>query len=93
MDVSGGLYADADAAIRTPFLQQTAKDVRQDEEPKCPVRISAHRLALAISGVQNSLAPEKTIRSVWTGFAPVSQSGQQGIDELKRQTTSLWRSI
>jgi aspartate-semialdehyde dehydrogenase len=89
VDLSSALEDEAQAAIRSPWVERESGRLPAPELQPGPVVVAhpaAVVLGLLLLRLQNSGA---TKRAVATVFEPASEHGQKGIDELHEQTVNL----
>lgn len=89
IDLSYALEDDADAVVRSPWVErQLGVGLVPELQPKAAV--TAHPasivLAMLLLRVQKAAALRRVIAAV---FEPASEHGQKGMDELHQQTVSL----
>jgi aspartate-semialdehyde dehydrogenase len=79
-----------DARLRAPFVESEALESDRDEESDSTVHVIAHPAAIALGLFLRRLHAHDPIRrSVIQIFAPASEHGTHGVDELQQQTISL----
>ena len=89
VDLSYALEDDADAVVRSPWVErQLGHGVVPELQPKAAVTAHPASIVLAILLLRAQKAG--AVRSVAaTVFEPASEHGQKGMDELHQQTVSL----
>ncbi len=89
VDLTYALEQDADAMVRSPWIERQLGQPLVPELQPGPV-VTAHPasvvLALLMLRVQKA---SKVVRSSATVFEPASEHGQKGMDELHQQTVNL----
>ncbi|MFZ0804408.1 MAG: Asd/ArgC dimerization domain-containing protein [Terriglobales bacterium] len=89
VDLSYALEDDADALVRSPWIERQLGQPLVPELQPGPV-VTAHPasvvLALLLLRVQKA---GKVVRASATVFEPASEHGQKGMDELHQQTVNL----
>ncbi len=85
VDVSGALEEEPSARLRAPMVESAAP-------PASPgIQVIAQAAAIALALFLKRLAGAQEIRRVVVViFEPASERGQSGIDELQKQTASLF---
>ncbi|MEO7143087.1 MAG: Asd/ArgC dimerization domain-containing protein [Bryobacteraceae bacterium] len=85
IDLAGALEDRPEARLRAPGVEPAAL-----KGATAPLHVIAHPAAIALAMFFERLSQRHTIsRSVVHVFEPASERGQQGIDELHKQTVSL----
>lgn len=81
-----------DARLRAPMVEASAEDQNEDIEAAATMRVHviAHPAAIALALFLRRLhARDAIARSVIQIFAPASEQGAEGVEELQQQTVSL----
>ena len=88
IDLTGALEDLPDARLRAPLVEPA--DGEDQEEYDSPVQVIAHPAAIALALFLRRLHSIEPIRaSVIQIFAPASEHGTAGVEELQGQTVSL----
>ena len=88
IDLTGALEDRPDARLRAPLVEPT--DDEDAENYDSPVQVIAHPAAVALALFLRRLNSIEPIRaSVIQIFAPASEHGTAGVEELQGQTVSL----
>jgi aspartate-semialdehyde dehydrogenase len=89
IDLSAALEDEAQAAVRSPWVERESGQIPAPELQPGPVVVAhpaAVVLAILLLRLQNSGAIKRVVATV---FEPASEHGQKGIDELHEQTVNL----
>lgn len=89
IDLSAALEDEAQAAVRSPWVERESGHIPAPELQPGPVVVAhpaAVVLAILLLRLQNSGAIKRVVATV---FEPASEHGQKGIDELHEQTVNL----
>jgi aspartate-semialdehyde dehydrogenase len=79
-----------EARLRAPVLEPEAAEAVEEEEAEATVQMIAHPAAIALALFLRRLHMHDPIRrSVVQIFAPASEHGAAGVEELQNQTVSL----
>jgi aspartate-semialdehyde dehydrogenase len=86
IDLTGAAEERPDARLRAPLVESE----EDPEELDCAVQVIAHPAAIALAMFLRRLHSIEAVRaSVIQIFAPASEYGKQGVEELQGQTVSL----
>lgn len=86
IDLTGAAEERPDARLRAPLVESE----EDPEEFDCTVQVIAHPAAIALAMFLRRLHSIEAVRaSVIQIFAPASEYGAQGVEELQGQTVSL----
>ena len=89
IDLTGAAEERPDARLRAPLVQAEA-GVERDDAGVSAVHVIAHPAAVALALFLRRLQAHDPIRrSVIQVFAPASEHGMRGVEELQQQTISL----
>jgi aspartate-semialdehyde dehydrogenase len=89
IDLTGAAEDRPDARLRAPLVENEADPAADAEAPA--VHVVAHPAAIALSLFLRRLQAHDPIRrSVVQVFAPASEQGTPGVEELQQQTISLF---
>jgi aspartate-semialdehyde dehydrogenase len=89
IDLTGAAEERPDARLRAPLVQPEA-EVERDDAGVPAVDVIAHPAAIALALFLRRLQAHDPIRrSVIQVFAPASEHGMRGVEELQQQTISL----
>ena len=84
VDLTGLAEDFPDARLRAPLVEE------QQPEADCRIHVIAHPAAVALALFLRRLhAHEPVLRAVAQIFAPASEHGRQGVEELQQQTVTL----
>jgi aspartate-semialdehyde dehydrogenase len=95
IDLTGAAEEHADARLRAPLVESPASEAEEDAEDDAAgplaVYVVAHPAAIALALFLRRLQAHDPIRrSVIQVFAPASEHGTPGVEELQQQTISLF---
>ena len=91
IDLSYGLETLPQARLRAPMVECLFGSGPSPKAlSKNRISVAAHPAAMAIAGILGQIAQRFSIaRSAITVYEPVSERGQEGVEELHRQTVGL----
>jgi aspartate-semialdehyde dehydrogenase len=85
IDLAGSLEDLHDARLRAP-----SAEVKDSRHEKTPIQVIAHPAAIALTMLLARLSAVQKIKtSIAHVFEPASERGQQGIEELRKQTVAV----
>jgi aspartate-semialdehyde dehydrogenase len=90
IDLTGAAEERPDARLRAPLVETAASEAVFEEPGAAAVHVIAHPAAIALALFLRRLQAHDPIRrSVIQVFAPASEHGMPGVEELQQQTISL----